>query len=130
MTRFAAGICPGFARQRLHPWLCSQLTAGLLSRRLSHRSDPDAGLPHQDRGEVRPEAPECSGERSLILLTKDQHVGTSLLAAAIASSEQHWSHSEGEVDFEGSPPSNDSYTSIGRWNDLAPSLRSGESVQP
>ena len=91
-----AGICPGFARQCLHPWLCSQLPAGLLSRRLSHRSDPNAGLLRQGRDEVRPEAPGYSGERGLFLLTKGHNVGTTLLAAAIASSERHCSASRGE----------------------------------
>ena len=92
----SAGICPAFARQRLHPWLYSRLPAGLLSRRLSHRSEPEAGLPRQGRDEGRPEAPGCSGERSLFLLTKGHHVGTSLLAAAIASTERHCSASRGE----------------------------------
>ena len=81
-----AGICPVFACQRLHPWLCSQLPAGLLSRRLAHRSGPDAGLPRQDLDEGSPEAPGCFKERGLFLITKGQHVGTSLLAAATDSS--------------------------------------------
>ncbi len=90
-----AGICPGFARQCLYPWLCSQLPARLLSRRLSPiRSRP--GLLRQGRDEVRPEAPGCSGERSLFLLTKGHNVGTTLLAAAIASSERHCTPNRGE----------------------------------
>ena len=93
-----AGICPGFACQYLHTWLCSQVPAGLLSRRLSHRSDPDAGLLRQGRDEVRPEAPGCSGVRSLFLLTKGHNVETSLLAAAIASSERHCTPSKGAGD--------------------------------
>ena len=54
------------------------------------------GLLRQGRDEGRPEAPGCSGERSLFLLTKVHHVGTSLLAAAIASSERHCTASRGE----------------------------------
>ena len=65
-----AGICPVFACQRLHPWLCSQLPAGLLSRQLAHRSGPDAGLPRQDLDEGRPEAPGYIGEKGLFLLRK------------------------------------------------------------
>ena len=48
-----------------------------------------AGLLRQGRDEVHTEAPGCSGERSLSLSTKGHNVGTTLLAAAITSSERH-----------------------------------------
>ena len=96
VARFVRRYCPGFARQYLHPRLYFQLSTGLLSRRLSHRSDANTGLLRQGHDEGNPAAPGCSGERSLFLLTKVHQVGTSLLAAAIASSERHCSASRGE----------------------------------
>jgi len=64
--------------------------------RAPHPTALSPSLLHQGHDEENPEAPGCTGERSLFLLTKVHDVGTSLLAAAIASSERHCSASRGE----------------------------------